>query len=419
MGGSSKSSFRSAYLSILALVAGLALGRLLSDGGSVAASLVEVAKAIGGLWMTALRMTVLPLVVALVIAAVAGASSLRTFGKLGASTLLFFLALLGGATALALLLAPPLFNLTSIDPGTAAALRAGATIPEGDAKFPSVGEWVVNLLPVNPMAAAAEGEILPLLLFSVIFAAALTRITPAMREPVLLFFAGVKEAMLVIVRWIIFLAPIGVFALAVSLGAEAGLGVAEAIGAYLLILCGVVLAAILLMYPMAVLLGGVRLETFARAALPAQAIALGTRSSLASLPAMIEGARDRLQARAAVTGFVLPLAAAAFKPAAPINLIVGALFVAKLYGIELDGAELGTIAAMSVALSFSVPGIPIGSPALKVPIFAAVGLPVEGIVILLAVDVIPDLFRTVLNVTAPLAIIASIQDRAEPVRSGA
>lgn len=407
--------FRSAYLSIPALVAGLAIGIVVPWAESGIAPLLELARAIGGLWMAALRMTVLPLVVALVITAVASASSLDNLGKLGGRTLLWFLLLLGGFTVVTIAVAPMLFGALAVDPATSAALRANASVPDGKAQLPALGEWLVGLLPANPIAAAAQGEILPLVFFSVIFAAALTQVGPRLRDPLLFFFEGVKEVMLVVVRWVILLAPIGVFALAVMLGAQGGLRIAGAIGFYLLILCGLVIFAILLMYPVALFWGRLRLDTFAKAALPAQAIALGTRSSLASLPAMIQGARDRLQAPTSVTGLVLPLSAAMFKPAAPINLIVGAVFVAHLYGIELDTAELGFVAAMSIALSFSVPGIPIGNPALKAAVFAAVGLPVEGIAILLAVDVIPDLFRTTLNVTAPMAIVAVVsRERGTP-----
>lgn len=406
-------SVRAAYLSVGALVAGLAVGIVATwGGGELPPVVAEAAKSVGGLWLAALRMTVIPLVVVLVITAVASAFSLEAVGKLGARTVAFFVALLAGFTGLALAAAPALLQILAIDPRASARLRAAAAVPEEQEQLPTISEWFASLLPTNPVAAAAEGEMLPLVLFSILFAVGLTRIDQRLREPMLEFFAGVRDTLLVVIGWVIWAAPVGVFALAVQLGSQVGVGAAGAIAYYIVVVSGLLIVAILLLYPLARLFGKVPVGQFARAVLPAQAIAFGTRSSLASLPAMIEGAQNRMKVPETVSGFVLPVAVATFKPAAPISWIVGALFVAKLYGVELSGPDLGLIAVVSVALSFSHPGIPSGSPALKVPLYLAVGLPVEGVAILLAVDVIPDLFKTALNVTAPMAVAAAVNPRA-------
>ena len=162
------------------------------------------------------------------------------------------------------------------------------------------------------------------------------------------------------------------------------------------------LVVILLLYPVAALVGRVPVRRFARAALPAQLIAFSSSSSIASLPALVEAADRGLGLPERVSGFVLPLAVSTFKLAAPVSWTVGALFVGWFYGIPLGVAELATVAFASIFLAFAAPGVPRGAFLMLTPLFLAIGLPAEGIGILIAVDAIPDLFATVLNVSGDL-----------------
>jgi Na+/H+-dicarboxylate symporter len=220
------------------------------------------------------------------------------------------------------------------------------------------------------------------------------------------FFRAVSEAMLVLVRWVIAFAPVGVFALMLGLSTRLGVSVAGAFGFYIAVLCGALLLQLLALYPFAVLAGGVPLRRFARAVFPAQAVAFSSRSSLAALPALIEGADSRLQLPPVVGGFVLPFAVSVFKFSAPMSSTFGALFIARLYGVSLDPLQVTLVAATAVLLSFSTPGIPAGNLVVLSPLFVSVGLPVEGIGILIALDVIPDSVKTTGNVTANLAAAA-------------
>jgi Na+/H+-dicarboxylate symporter len=149
--------------------------------------------------------------------------------------------------------------------------------------------------------------------------------------------------------------------------------------------------------------GAVPLRRFARAVLPAQVIAVSTRSSVAALPAMLESAERVLHLPPSVTGFVLPFGVAVFRINQGITWVVSALFIGKLYGVHLAWSQLALFAATSVAMSFSVPGIPSAALFMIAPFFPMVGLPVEGVGILIGLDVIPDLFKTSLNVTGHMA----------------
>jgi Na+/H+-dicarboxylate symporter len=266
------------------------------------------------------------------------------------------------------------------------------------------------------MAAMADGAMLPLIIFTLLFSLAAARLGAEHRDSLVAFFRAVSEAMLVLIRWILDLAPIGVFALAMSLAVNMGLGVAGAILYYIVIHSGLCILLLVGVYPLAVLVGGLSLKEFSAASLPAQAVAFSSRSSLASLPPAVEEAEQRLKLPAAINSFLLPLGFSTFRITAPVPMIVGAYFIAFFYGIPLGPMELLTMTVTSVLASFTVPGVPGGGVIAALPVLMAVGLPAEGIGILLAVDTIPDIFRTTANVTANIGA-AVVLARGEQTRS--
>jgi proton glutamate symport protein len=249
---------------------------------------------------------------------------------------------------------------------------------------------------------------MPLILFTLLLALAIARSPAPARATMVDFFQGLGEAMLTLVRWVVMLAPLGVFALVLPLAAHAGSALAGAIGFYVVAYSVLCLAASLLLYPVVAIAGRIPMRRFARAALPAQLIAFSSSSSIASLPALVESADRGLGLPPRVSGFVLPLAVSTFKIAGPLSWTVGALFVGWFYGIPLHGSDLATIAFAAVFLSFAVPGVPRGAFIMLTPLFLAIGLPAEGIGILIAVDAIPDTFSTALNVTGDLAAAALV-----------
>ena len=211
-----------------------------------------------------------------------------------------------------------------------------------------------------------------------------------------------------LVRGVIWFAPIGVFALVLPLTAHAGAALAGAIGFYILAYSAASLICIALLYPVVWLGAGIPMARFARAAWPPQLIAFSSSSSLASLPSLVEAAEIELRLPAKVTGFVLPLASAMFKIAGPVAWTIGALFIGWFYNIPLSVEQLALIAFAAVFLGFASPGIPRGAFIMLTPLLLAVGLPAEGVGILIAVDAIPDTFSTVLNVTGNLSATALV-----------
>jgi Na+/H+-dicarboxylate symporter len=276
---------------------------------------------------------------------------------------------------------------------------------------PSTADWLLSLVPPNPLAAATQGALLPVVVFAILFALAAAGTAPPARATLVGFFQAVGDVMLTLVRWVIRMAPLGVFALMLPLAAHAGAGLAGAIGFYIAAYSALSVVAMLLVYPLVAVLGGIPVRRFARAALPAQIFAFTSSSSVASLPVLFESAERGLGLPKRVTGFVLPLAVSTFHFAAPVTWTAGAVFVAWFYGVPLDARGIAIVSLASVFLTSAAPGVPRGAFLMLAPLFSALGLPLEGIGILIALDAIPDTFATALNVTGDLAAAAIVAGR--------
>jgi Na+/H+-dicarboxylate symporter len=374
------------------------------------ASMIEP---LGTIWVNALRMTVIPMVVSLLIVGLASVADFRSVGRLGGRALLLMLAILLGAGIFSAAVSRPVLSRLKIDPAAAADLRARAAegadqTRQSIRELPTAAQRITELVPVNPIRAAADGAMLPLIVFTLAFAAALGRVREEFRVESVKFFQAVADAMIVIVGWIFRVAPIGVFALALTLAVRLGFGASRAIAVFVVLFSALLFAVTLALYPLAAALGRVSIRRFALAAAPAQAVGFSSRSSFAALPAMITGATEILRVPPAVTGFVLPFAVAVFRLSTPIGWMVSPLFLARLYGVEIDNAQLFSLLVTSILLSYSVPGIPSGSLFLLAPVLVSVGLPAEGVGILIAVDAIPDLFKTTVNVTGHMTVVTAL-----------
>lgn len=397
---------------LVAMVAGFALGLFVDPSIPLFAGVVRLSDTVGTIWVTAIRCTVVPLVVSLLITGVASAADARVIRTVGLRALGTFVGLLGFSAILALTLLPLFFSWLSIDAATSTALRESALSASQTTSQapPTFTEFLVGIVPVNPIAAAADGAMLPLVVFSLCFGLAVLALSAKQRSYLLSFFRATGDAMLVIVRWIIALAPIGVFALMLPMASRTGVATAGALTYYMVAMAAACTLLTLLLYPIASLAGGVSIRRFARAMFPAQAVAVSTSSSLASLPALIEGAENRLGLSPQIAGVTLPLAVSMFKVTSPVVWSVAALFLAQLYGIPLDFTDRLVVVATAALASFSVPGIPHGWLLILSSLLVAIDVPVEGVALLWAVDAVPDVFATTTNVTADM-VAASIVAR--------
>ena len=353
-------------------------------------------------------MTVVPLVFSLIVTGIAAAAATASAGGVTRRALILFVLLLLSSALLAALLGPLLLGAWSPPAGALDALRSGLGSSEAP-QVPPVSEWFRTLIPTNVVSAAAEGAIVPLTIFALVFGLAAARLPSERSAPLLGFFAAVAETMLAIVRWILLLAPVGVFALAFGVGARLGLGAGAVLAHYVSVQIAVTLLLGLSMYPLAVLAGRTKLGAFARAALPAQSVAASTQSSLASLPPMIAGA-ERLKLPSVTSSVVLPLAVALFRIAAPASIVIVTLAMARMSGVEIGPEQIAAAALLASINTLVIAGLPnqVTFFAAYAPPAIAAGVPIELLPLLLAVDTIPDIFYTVSNVTADLAVTSVV-----------
>lgn len=390
---------------LLGLASGAVIGLGLAwSDPALAAKVAAFVQPVGKLWLNALQMTVVPLVFALVIIGVTTASDTASSGRTARRALLVFVALLSASSFFTAFAAPLLLSLAPHDPALAQALNG--SVAAAPAATPTSGwsEALTSIIPSNAIAAAAQSAMLPLIVFALFFGFALTRIEKPRRELMMNFFQAMADAMIVVVHWVLWAAPVGVFALVLAVCAQSGMSMVSALAVYILLQCALYLAVTVMMLPVAAYCGGERIGRFAAAIIPAQVVAASTQSSLASLPAMLEVAQRRLGYSPQVTALVLPMAVSLFRINSPVQYVSAAAFIAWAYGIDLSAAQLATGAALAVIISCGAVGLPgqVSYMATNLPVTQAMGLPIAPLGLLLAVDTIPDVFATVGNVTADL-----------------
>lgn len=401
---------------LAALLAGLLGGILLARAGAQAAAIgVAIAQPVGAAWLNALQMTVIPLVVSLLITGIASTAEAASAGRLAARTIGGTLALLTFDATAAAIVTPLILTVAPIPAGAAQALRAALAGLPVPAKAPPLAEQLAAIVPSNVFAAASGGALLSLIVFTLVFAFALTRIGADARDRLVALFAALRDAMLVVVGWVLWLAPLGVFSLAFLVGARAGAAAFGALAHYMAVISAVGAMVTLLAYLVVLVGSRVPVGRFARASLPAQVFAVSTQSSLATLPAMLKAAGEMRIAPSA-SGVTLPLGVAMFRATQPSMNLAIAIYIGRWFDVEVSVAA--TAAAILAGVVTSLGSISLPSQitffASVVPIASALGVPLTPLGLLIAVETIPDIFRTLGNVTSNLALTAVVT-RDQPV----
>ncbi len=399
---------------IMALAGGLSLG-LMAMGTSWADDGLAVAGPIGGMWLDALKMTIVPLVVALLVTGIVKAAAAARAGRIAARSVTMFLILLWASSLMAALVMPMLFALWPLAPDAAQALRDSGEAAQAVPAMPGIGDFLRSFVPANLFAAAAADAVLPLTLFTVLFAFALLSLEPEKRDLLARFFEAVGDAMLVIIGWVLRLAPIGVFALAFSVAAQAGISALGALAHYVVLVTITGTVVLIAAYGVALWGGRIGVMRFARAVLPAQAVAVSTQSSLASLPAML-GSCTALGIPAVRADMILPLAVALFRATGPAMNLAVALYVAHWYGAEPGWMQMGAAIAVAATTTLGAVSLPgqlsfISSIA---PIALVLGVPIAPLGLLIAVETLPDIMRTIANVTMDVAVTAMVSRQVGP-----
>lgn len=386
---------------LLAVPVGWSLGQ--ADGEIQATAQVALAF-VGTLFLNALKMLIVPLIVASIISGIAGIGSPAALGRLGGRTLAYYLA----SSLLAILTGLALVNLISpgIIDGDPAQARLGLTADAavlaetvGGHDVGDMADVFLRMVPVNVVAAAAEGQMLGLIFFSILFGYFMTKIGATYAEVQYNFWRGLFKVMMLITDWVIRFAPLGVFALVAKVVADTGFAAFEPLAWFFLtVLLALGLHFLVTLPALLRFLGRVNPWRHYRAMAPALLTAFSTASSSATLPLTLECVERNAGVSNRTSSLVLPLGATVNMDGTALYECVAAMFIAQAYGLELSWGVQFTIVLVALLTSIGVAGIPAASLVAIAIILGTIGLPAEGIALILAVDRILDMCRTAVNV---------------------
>ena len=363
------------------------------------------------LFINAIRVCVIPLVATSLIAGCASTNSAK-LGRLAGRSLTIILLYLVASAAFSGAVAFPLFHYLSRVMGHEAPASGTFSIPAVAA--PTFGSFFADLIPANIFKAAEDGAILPLVLFSVALGIAISCVSDSERVLLTRFFRALADGFTILVGYILRMAPVGVFCLSVGLAASVGVGGASFLASYVVAMCVITGSFVLvIIYPSVAFFSPLSIRTFIRASTPAQAIAFTSRSSLAALPATYKAAHDSLDLSEEVSGFFFPFAASIFHVGGCIVQMVGVCFLAAFYGVSISSTQFAVLSLNAIVVSMTAPGIPGGAIIVMAPMLASAGIPLEGMAMLLAVDTLPDMFRTMATVSCWLGAASFLKPRVQ------
>jgi Na+/H+-dicarboxylate symporter len=391
----STGSFR-AYYALAALLAGLALGALAGAPQAVA-----VASFIGALWLNALKMTVIPLVVTLLVVGIAKSSEAAAAGRIAGRSVLWMVIICTASAVFGAVMILLLSKFFPLERSTAEGLRDALAGVEQTAAgpLPGIADFFKGVIPDNVFASASNGDVLPLVVFSVLFALALAHISATGRRAIVGLFEAIADTLLVIIAWVLWVAPLGVFALAYTVGSAAGGSAFAGLGHYVVLISVIGILVTLACYPMAMIWARIGPAEFSRGLVAPTAVAISTRSSLASLPAMLASVKS-MGAREEVADVTLPISVALFRATGPAMNTAVAFYVAHWIGFEPSVAQMIAATAVGAVMSYGAVSLPgeVSFISSIAPIALALGVPIAPLALLVAVEMIPDIFRTVGNV---------------------
>ena len=364
--------------------------------------------ALGGVWLDALKMTIIPLVFALLVVGVAQTAGTVKAGGLTGKALIAFALLLLLSASVAAVATPALLDAWPAPAAAAQALRdAGHRTGFVPPPSPPLGDLLRSFVPANPVKAAADGAMASIVVFALAVGLAASRLDHARRTVLFGFFDALQAAMMVIVGWVLWAAPAGVMLLSFGVGARTGVGAVGVLGHYVAVVSIMCLAGALIGLVVAVIGGRTPIGRLIAALIPVEAMAISTQSSLASLPVMLD-ACDRLDVPERARDLVLPMAVAVFRITSPAGNLAVAIYVAHLYGVPLDPAKLAVGVVVACLVSLAAVGVASSVTFFTtlVPISMAMGLPMDLLPLFLAVETLPDFSRTIGNVTADVGVTA-------------
>ena len=383
-------------LTLLAIILGILVGLYLP-------SLAQAVYLLGEIFLRLLKMIIAPLIFASVYVSLSGLGSLAKIKEIGLKTLIYYLL----TTSLSVLTGLILVNL--LRPGTG--MTTALTASEVHLKSITMHDLILSIIPRNPVKSVAEGEVLPIIFFALLLGLATLNLPQAKRRALFDFFEALNDALICLIRWIIYLTPLGVFAIVSRIVAEKGLEPLFSLSKYVLtVVLGLAFHASITLGLIVWLLGKTAPWRYFLKVREALLVAFSTASSSATLPISLEVAEEKAGVPKEIAGFVLPLGATVNMDGTALYEAVAAMFIANVYHLHLRLAQQVTIFLTATLASIGAAGIPGAGLVTMTMVLQAVGLPLEGIGLILTVDRFLDMMRTSVNVWGDL-IGAKVIDR--------
>ena len=407
----------------IGLLAGLVLGliaaALAEHQRPALASVLTTIQPLGVIFKNLLSMVAIPLVATALFAGLAKLGELRTLGRLVARTLGFFWSTSIIAIALGFAIGSIMLPRAAVSPEKQAVLQAAAADPaavqSATATIPTGLDFLVQLVPANPFKAAADGNLLPVIVFVSIFAIATATLPSERRMPLINMADAATDALIRIVHWVLVIAPIGIFALVAPTAARYGWDVVRAMLWFIAaVIVGSLVFIAIVYLPSVAFIARLSPLRFVRAAYPSMFMGFSATSSMAALPNMIDAADKDLHLPRPVSGFVLPLGASINRGGGALYQSIAVLFIARLYGMPFGFGHMLQAGIAVFLASLTTAAVPSGGVISLFPAFQSLGLPIGGLSILLGLDRISDMFRTMTNVTGHLttAVVVAPRERA-------
>jgi len=385
-----------------AIAAGLILGLIVglvasASGNAWLVNIAEGSAPFGTLFINAIRMVVIPLIVTVIFTSIARLGDPRKLGRIGGMTIAFYWITLVPAIAIGMAtMAVGLQFASEIQMPDA----APATVPA----LQGIVDFLVGLVPSNPFAAASSGAILPLIVFTALVAAATGTLPSERRERLINLADDVSEALIKLVWWILYLAPIGVFGLIAPVTAKLGWDLLISLGIFVVcVFVGLVLFVTLITLPLVYFVGRIGPARYLRGTFGAVSVATATTSTAAAIPVTLEETTNNLGVSKTIADLLVPLGASMHRPGSALFQGAAIVFLAHLYGVPIPMAAIGAAMLATFLVSLTVAPVPSSGVVTMAPALDAIGVPVAGLAIILGIDRIPDMMRSVVNILAQVS----------------
>lgn len=386
----------------MAIAAGLILGLLVGLGASatgnpVLLAIAEGSAPFGTLFMNAIRMVVIPLIVTVIFTSIARLGDPRKLGRIGGITIAYYWITLIPAIAI---------GMATMKVGLQFASEIkmppteGTSVPE----LQGIVDFLVSLVPANPFAAATAGAILPLIVFTALVAAAAGTLAEERRERLINLADDVSEALIKLVWWILYTAPIGVFGLAAPVTAQLGWGLLQSLAIFIVcVFVGLVIFVCLVTLPLVWFSGKISPRQYLGGTLGAVSVAASTTSTAAAIPVTLEETTKNLKVSETIADLLVPLGASMHRPGSALFQGAAIVFLAYLFDVDIPATAIGAAMLATFLVSLTVAPVPSSGVVTMAPALDTVGVPVSGLAIMLGIDRIPDMMRTATNILAQVS----------------